>query len=90
AAAASVAQVVVAVVFLYMSPHYWKQPYHTSKLTGQEWVNELKSGHPDRIHTELGMHLHVFLIFVEQLRALGLEDMQEHVSLEEQAAIFLY
>ncbi|THU83626.1 hypothetical protein K435DRAFT_631676, partial [Dendrothele bispora CBS 962.96] len=71
------------------APYYWKQDYHTSALTGAQWVQELKHGHPDRIHTELGMRLHVFLIFVEQLRQLGLGDGPQ-VTLEEKAAIFLY
>ena len=38
---------------LYSSPLYWKQPYHTSKLSGEEWVNELINGHYDRIWHEL-------------------------------------
>ncbi|TFK16778.1 hypothetical protein FA15DRAFT_552492, partial [Coprinopsis marcescibilis] len=53
---------------LYLSPNYWKQPYHTSKLSGEEWVDELIHGHPDWIWTELGMHLHVFLLFVPSYR----------------------
>ncbi|KAL1749642.1 hypothetical protein FB107DRAFT_167893, partial [Schizophyllum commune] len=57
--------------------------YHTSKLSGQEWVDELINGHPDRIHNELGMHLHVFVLFVAHLWELGLENARDHVSLEE-------
>ncbi|KAE9408350.1 hypothetical protein BT96DRAFT_748525, partial [Gymnopus androsaceus JB14] len=74
---------------LYATPGYWAQPYHTSKLTGQQWVDELLVGHPDRIHTELGMRLHVFIAFVLELRACGLSDSR-HISLEEKTAIFLY
>ncbi|KAJ7735745.1 hypothetical protein B0H16DRAFT_1326991 [Mycena metata] len=48
-------------VMLYASPLYWKQKYHTSALSGQAWVDELILGHPDRIHCELGMRLHVFI-----------------------------
>ncbi|KAE9384886.1 hypothetical protein BT96DRAFT_618866, partial [Gymnopus androsaceus JB14] len=40
------------------------QSYHTSGFSGQAWVKELVTGHPDWIHTELGMHLHVFTAFV--------------------------
>ena len=31
---------------LYASKWYWKQPYHTSALTG-EWVEELIYSHPN-------------------------------------------
>ena len=31
---------------LYASKWYWKQPYHTSALTG-EWAEELIYSHPD-------------------------------------------
>ena len=31
---------------LYASKWHWKQPYHTSALTG-EWVEELIYSHPD-------------------------------------------
>jgi len=37
-----------------------KIPYHTSALTGQAWVLELMTGHPDRIRHNLGMNLEVF------------------------------
>lgn len=30
---------------LYQTPSYWTQPYHTSALSGQSWVNELIHGH---------------------------------------------
>jgi hypothetical protein len=31
------------------------EPYHTSTLSGQEWVSELIVGHPERIRCELGV-----------------------------------
>ncbi|KAJ7265972.1 hypothetical protein B0H12DRAFT_996882, partial [Mycena haematopus] len=67
------------------------QPYHTSKLTGQQWVEELMRGHPERIYNELGVHLHVFIMLLIELRlgGLGYSD-SKYVSLEEQLAIFLY
>jgi hypothetical protein len=84
-------QMIGIAAVLYQSPGYWTQPYHTSALSGQAWVDELIQGHPDRIYNELGMHLHVFLAFVANLRALGgLETSKKGVSVEEQAAIFLY
>ena len=77
-------------ILLYASPYYWKQPYHTSILTGEGWVNELVYGHPKRICTELGMHLHVFLALESELRlTCGLADSRD-ISLREKMAIFLY
>jgi hypothetical protein len=69
--------------------HLVREPYHTSILTGQGWVDELLDGHPERIRTELGMHKDVFLALVSKLRDLGHTD-SKYVSLEEQVAIFLY
>ncbi|KAF8877640.1 hypothetical protein BD779DRAFT_1448405, partial [Infundibulicybe gibba] len=75
---------------LYASPLYWKQDYHTSALTGAEWVQELIHRHPERILCELGMRLHVFTALVHELRITsGLKDSR-HLALEEQVAIFLY
>jgi len=37
-AAAYVVNVVGIASTLYASPLYWKQAYHTSKLSGEEWV----------------------------------------------------
>lgn len=89
-AAAYFINVVGIATQLYASPLYWKQPYHTSKLSGAEWVKELINGHHDRIWTELGMRVHVFLAFVHELRVTcGLQD-SKYVHLDEQAAIFLY
>ena len=59
-AAAYVVNVIGIAANLYASPLYWKQDYHTSILTGEEWVKELINGHHDRMRTELGMHVHVF------------------------------
>ena len=66
-----------------------RQPYHTSILSGEAWVQELLHGHPRRIQTELGVHLHVFRELVFTLRHMGHQD-SKYVTLEEQLAIFLY
>jgi hypothetical protein len=66
-----------------------KEPYHTSILTGEGWVLELIAGHPERIRCELGMHQHVFVELISELREMG-HTNSKYVSLEEQLAIFLY
>src|SRR6266540_7241390 len=76
-------------VTLYASTWYWKQPYHTSALSGEAWVNELIFGHPERIRTCLGMRVHVFLALVPELHLHGLKDSR-YVTLKEKVAIFLY
>jgi len=47
AATAYAVQLIGLTTTLYSSPHYWKQDYHTSKLSGAAWVQELLEGHPD-------------------------------------------
>lgn len=65
------------------------EPYHTSILTGEAWVLELLSGHPDRIRCELGVSHDVFDKLICELRKMGHKN-SKYVSLEEQLAIFLY
>ncbi|KDR71950.1 hypothetical protein GALMADRAFT_26321, partial [Galerina marginata CBS 339.88] len=84
-------QVIGIAAALYQSSGYWQQEYHNSALTGEAWVNELIHGHPDRIFTELGMRLHVFTTFCANLQLLcGFTTSRKDVTVEEQAAIFLY
>jgi uncharacterized phage protein gp47/JayE len=66
-----------------------KQPYHTSILSGEAWVQELLNGHPGRIRCELGVSKHVFQQLIRELHTMGYMPTR-HVSLEEQLAIFLY
>ncbi|KAI6146177.1 hypothetical protein BKA82DRAFT_105942, partial [Pisolithus tinctorius] len=71
------------------------QPYHTSCLSGEDWVLELiavshtKAGHPECIHCKLGMHMEVFQQLIVALQQLGLKNSR-FISLEEQLTIFLY
>jgi hypothetical protein len=64
-------------------------PYHTSSLSGSDWVQELLSGHPECIWTELGVHQGTFILLIKSLQMLGLQSLC-HVSIEEQLSIFLY
>jgi transposase len=67
-----------------------KTAQHTSKLSGRQWVQELLSGHEDRIHNALGMHKGVFIQLVATLgRDAAVHDTR-YVSAEEQIAIFLH
>jgi hypothetical protein len=63
--------------------------YHTSALSGHQWVLELICGHPDRIKSELGLKKETFLQLIAELRLMELMD-SKNVKLEEQVAIFLY
>jgi hypothetical protein len=69
--------------------YHLKEPYHTSILSGYAWVQELLHGHPERIHTELGVHKEVFHALITELKLMGHGDTN-YVTLEEQLAIFLY
>ena len=68
---------------------YFRTPYHTSALSGEGWVQELLTGHPERIRNELGMYRNTFLVLVEAVKLSGLKSSR-HVSIEEQVSIFLY
>jgi hypothetical protein len=78
-----------AAAIAYGLPLYDKTPYHTSALTGADWVRELLNGHPERIRNELGVHKHVFYHLIKALEQAGVQSSR-HVFLEEQLAIFLY
>jgi hypothetical protein len=88
--AAAIVHLVQTAIALYTASEYWSQLYHTSKLTGEEWVWELIRGHPDRIYTELGVHLYVFVALVIELQGMGYGDSRNGVTIEVQLAIFLY
>lgn len=74
-------------VFLSATPPI---PYHTSALSGEAWVLELMTGHPERIRHNLGVSLDVFQSLLDVLRANGHVQSRNGVSVEEQLAIFLY
>ena len=45
------------------------EPYHTSILTGQGWVEELLSGHPEHICCELGVCRHMYVPGIDRCSA---------------------
>ena len=68
----------------------FKQPYHTSILSGQMWVRELLGGNPQRIKDQLGMAKNLFSQLVRQISLQTSATHTRHVGLDEQVAIFLY
>jgi hypothetical protein len=64
-------------------------PYHTSALSGSDWIDELLTGHPQCIRNELGVNRGTFILLRRALQELGI-DSSRHVSIEEQLSIFLY
>ena len=88
-AAFTTVNIIVTAAHIYASPLYNKIPYHTSALTGADWVSELLNGHPEQICNELGVHKHVFYALIDELQLAG-HGPSKHVYLEEQLAIFLY
>ena len=87
--AAWVINVAVAGALIYAQLQYDKTPYHTSALTGEAWVQELLTGHPERIRNKLGVHKEVFDKLIRSLHDVG-EGPSIYVSLKEKLAIFLY
>jgi hypothetical protein len=64
-----------------------KEPYHTSILTGGDWIMELLSGNPNRIWCELGVSHNVFAAPISELQDMGHVN-SKYVSLEEQLGIY--
>src|ERR1700722_2296472 len=80
---------IIDILLTNILPHYNKVAYHTSTLSGHQWMQELISGHPKRIQCELGVYLHVFQELIKTMRHHGQTD-SKYVLLEEQLGIFLY
>lgn len=73
-----------------LAPGLFKEPWHTSALSGHAWVRELIQGHPLRMLYTLGVSQEVFSSLVMELRSLCSYRDSRYISLEEQVAIFLY
>ena len=85
----TLANIVATAALIYTDPLYNKLPYHTSALSGADWVWELINGHPEHIRNELGVHKHVFHALIEELQLVGYKH-SKHIYLEDQLTIFLY
>src|ERR1700732_834623 len=57
-----------------------RAPYHTSVLTGEGWIIELRTARPKRIQCELGVSSEVFILLIGELREMGY-DNSKYVSL---------
>ncbi|KAF7326297.1 putative transposase [Mycena kentingensis (nom. inval.)] len=69
--AAIVTRLVGLAAMLLSSRWYYSQPYHTSKCSGLDWVNELIRGNPGHIYSELGVSLQIFVLLIIELRKMG-------------------
>jgi hypothetical protein len=80
----------VGAVALHVYPSLKRKPENTSKLTGQEWIEELLAGHPGRFRANMGMNKHVFLRLLAELGERSYLGPTKWASSEEQFGIFLY
>jgi hypothetical protein len=79
----------VAAAFYYTA-NYDKMKQHTSRISGQQWMDELLDGHPLRIKDNLGITQEGFRQLESLLiRKSGLE-VTRYMSTTEQLGIFLY
>ena len=84
-------QVLLHVVIEVIQSHVHKDLvlYHTSVLSGYQWVMELIAGLPKCIQNKLGMSKEAFLQLVAELHAQSCSDSR-NVAVKEQLSIFLY
>jgi hypothetical protein len=68
---------------------YLAMKIHASTLSEEDWVQELLTGHPERIRVELGVHRGTFTVLLKAVQELGVQSSR-HVPVEEQLSIFLY
>jgi hypothetical protein len=87
-AASVFGSVITSAAYAYAAPLYNKEPYHTSILTGESWLQELLNGHLDRIQCELSVQKPIFLSLIQSLRHYGFSNSW-NITLEEQLAILL-
>ena len=75
---------------LLYSSRFNRVPVHTSRLTGQNWIDELRDRHDRQFYNEIGLHKHVFTRLVSVLERDADIVQTRHVSADEQVAIFLH
>jgi hypothetical protein len=90
---ATVATIVVATAAAVRTisyKRYFPEEYHTSKLSGSEWMDELLNGHSDRLFHNCGMRQHVFHKLKAELQKSGGLKPRRHVDVDEMLGTFLY
>ena len=87
--AALIISIIISATANILQSMYVREPYHTSALSGEAWVLELLCGHPNRIHTELGMSVKVFSSLVQDLRDIGYQNSR-NISLNLLLSSFLH
>jgi hypothetical protein len=65
-------------------------PRHTSVLTGQDWLDEIINGHPERCLDQLGMYPAAFLLLCWEFTTNGGLGDSRQITATEQTAIFVY
>ena len=63
---------------------------YTSVLSGDAWVKELLGAHPERFKENIGISKHVFHKLIYELKIFSGLHHTQHISQEEQLALFLY
>ena len=74
----------------YLRSHVDKIPKNTSKMSGRDYIGELRAGHPDSFRSVMGMSKHVFDRLLMVLQEHGGVNDTKHLESDEQLAIFLY
>jgi len=75
---------------LYFEMNFLKTPQHTSLLRGRAWINELLSGHPDRMKNNLGISQEGFVYLEQLLIEKGGLKSSRFMDSTERLGIFLY
>ncbi|KAK7470074.1 hypothetical protein VKT23_001515 [Stygiomarasmius scandens] len=66
------------------------EPYHMSRLSGREWVEELELGHWDCMRNSLGFRPTLFQKLEKELIEKGGLALRQWIDMTEQLTIFLY
>lgn len=72
-----------------LAPHIIKTPMYDSARTGEHYIQELLSGHPERFYNEIGMSKHVFRKLKTELEIYAGFSDTKHLTMEEQLGLFL-
>ena len=78
AAAIPVVLVAASLTRHFSARYYNKTPKNTSKLTGQQWLNELLTGHHQCFYDGMGMNRHIFQALLRKLIRHGLHDTRQN------------